>query len=238
MKSRPSLLRLALVCALSIAQFTTMPNVASAAGTRVTVPDGTLVELSTLVDLSALTVINTKFMGTVKKDVVVNGFIIIRAGAIAQGTVIDSHFTSEHGDTLIVGGHSDIISSVGGVIEKPKRTGVFTTKAGDVKFPPFRIRLDWVTGVDGLKLALGDITTDGGDNGNPAQTIASPSYLIQVAYQSEKRSIFNLGPAVIHRTGDEFIHPNQIFTARIKGPVHIVTSLKPGDPGTDDGFAH
>ncbi|MBD5654067.1 MAG: hypothetical protein IAI50_02660 [Candidatus Eremiobacteraeota bacterium] len=222
--------RLALIASLAVVQAASAFAVAAAAGTRVTVPDGTAVDIAPVTILG--TMINPKgstFEATVKKDVVVGGLVIVKAGAKAQGTVVDS----------IAGDNMRMMPQEQSGPGVKYTKGFLTIEGNDVKGPPLRIKFDWVQGVDGLKLRLGDVTTEGDSNGNPAQAAPGPDYLLQTVTKMKKRSIFSMNSTYDFnvKSGAGSIPPSQVFSARIKGPVHTVSSLKSGDP-SNDGFAH
>ena len=159
---------------------------------------------------------------------IVNGFIVVRAGAKAQGTIVDSIF-------------GDAMRMMPQQYDGPalERKGLFQVEGKEIKGPPFDIKFNWVETVDGLKIRLGNVTTDGDSNGNLAQALPKPDYFLQTITKMKKRSIFNMNPTVDIgvKSGAGFIPPSQVFTARVVGPVHTTSSLKAGD-ASNDGFAH
>ena len=121
--------------------------VLAAESKRVTVPAGTIVHVH-LADsaqygpgaLSSLkNAKDTPFYCEADADVVIDGRVVIAKGAPGQGTIVQSAAGDTNAMMSFANGHSGP--------------------------PKLVIRFDWITGVDGLKIRLGDVTTTGGEEG-------------------------------------------------------------------------
>jgi hypothetical protein len=167
-------------------------------GRRIEIPNGTPVSVSTVKTLVPKTSsANESFQIRANDDVVVNGYVVVKKGALGQGTITE---TASH-----------------------KFTQTFNTVFHHGSVVGLRIRFDWILAVDGEKIRVAYLTTDGTpEGGDPAVATPAPDYATQTSLSS---------------TGA--IPPVMTFTTFVAGNVHVVSALpKRNAPENQTGFAH
>jgi hypothetical protein len=189
-------LRVALILTLTVILIPA--HSAAQAGHRITIPNGTQVSVSTVKTLlPKASSANEAFAIRADDNVVVDGYVVVKKGALGQGTITET------------GSH--------------KFTQVFNSVFHHGSVVGLRIRFDWIRAVDGEKIRLAYLVTDGTpEGGNPAVTKPAEDYATSTSLGSS-----GMIPAV------------QTFTTFVSGTVHVVSTLALRNaPENQSGFAH
>jgi hypothetical protein len=188
------------LCALAIVVAVAPANAAS--GRRITIPNATPIRVEvTKTLLPKTSEANETFEIRAVDDVVVDGYVVVKKGATGQGTITE---TASHKLTQVLGGIFHHTGVVG-----------------------LRIRFDWIYAVDGEKIRVAYLTTDGTPEGsNPPVASPAPDYATTTSASTS-------GVA----TGA--IPTVQTFTTYVLDTVHVVSHIaSSGAVENESGFAH